>query len=58
MNRYCNKEKLEKILNLTVVELKKNWKGIEKEKREKSLNRKGEKIQEEKENKSPNRKGI
>ena len=43
---------------MTVIELKKNWKGIEKEKREKSLNRKGEKIQAEKENKSPNRKGI
>ena len=53
---------MEEIQNVTVIELKKNWKGIEKEKREKSLNRKGEKskkkrkikVQIEKGYKSPN----
>ena len=47
---------MEEIQNVTAIELKKNWKGIEKEK--KVQIEKGEKVQIEKENKSPNTKGI
>ena len=52
----ANKNNLEEIQNVTEIELKKNWKGIEKEK--KVQIEKGEKVQIEKENKSPNTKGI